>query len=192
MIRELKNFSEQLIKMLQIFYPYEYAESVFSIDYEKIFCKGYRGIIFDVDMTLVPHGADSTVEVDNLFKKIHAVGLKTFLLTNNDEDRVKSFAKNLDTSYIFNAEKPNTKNYLRAVEMLGLRKSEIIFVGDQIFIDIYGANKSGIANILVKYVTDHEEKNIGIRRKLEKIILKLYSISSYRHRLGDIFKNGGS
>lgn len=177
--------------MLQMFYPYEYAESVFALDYEKIFGKGYRGIIFDIDMTLVPHGENSTVAIDNLFKKIHAVGLKTLLLTNNDEDRVQSFIKNIDTPYICNAGKPDTKNYFRAVEMLGLRREEVIFVGDQIFIDIYGANKSGLANILVHYVTAHEEKNIGIRRNLEKIILKFYGRSRYRNRLGDIYTNGG-
>ena len=178
--------------MFQIFYPYEYAESVFALDYEKIFRAGYRGIIFDIDMTLVPHGADSTKKVENLFKEIHNAGLKTFLLSNNDEDRVKSFAKNLDTPYIFNAEKPDTKNYLCAVEMMELQKNQVIFVGDQIFIDIYGANRSGLANILVKYVTEREEKNIGIRRNVEKIILKLYSWSNYQHRLGNIFKNGGN
>ena len=174
--------------MLKKFYPYEYVESVFALDYEKIFRKGFRGIIFDIDMTLVPHGYDSTPEIDALFKKIHDCGLKTLLLTNNDEVRVKSFIKNIDTLYICDAQKPAPKNYLKAVELLGIKKDEAIFVGDQIFVDIFGANKSGIANILVAYVTANEEKNIGIRRRLEKVILKFYLWSSCRHRLGDILK----
>ncbi len=174
--------------MLEKFYPYEYAESVFVIDYEKLFAKGYRGIIFDIDMTLVPHGCDATEKVEQLFKTVHAAGLKTLLLTNNDEKRVKKFIKNIETAYICDAQKPNPKNYLKAVELLNIKKHEAIYIGDQIFIDIYGANKSGIANILVKYVTAHEEKNIGIRRNLEKIILKFYSYSkSYHNRIGDIY-----
>ena len=76
--------------------------------------------------------------------------------------------------------------------MLGIRKDEAIFFGDQIFVDILGANKSGIASILVKYVTAYEEKNIGIRRNLEKIILKFYGLSSRRHKLGDILKAKGA
>lgn len=175
--------------MFRRFYPYEYADSVFVLDYEKIFRRGFRGIIFDIDMTLVPHGEDSTPQIDALFKNIHAAGLKTLLLTNNDAARVKRFIKNIDTPYICDANKPNSAAYLKAVEMLGIRKDEAIFVGDQIFIDILGANKSGLASILVKYVTAHEEKNIGIRRRLEKIILKFYSLNtSCQHRLGDIFK----
>ena len=71
-----------------------------------------------------------------------------------------------------------------------IQKAETVFIGDQIFIDIYGANKSGIANILVNYVTAEVETNIGIRRNLEKIILKLYRMSKrYQHRLGDIRKS---
>ena len=174
--------------MLGRFYPHEYAEDVFALDYGKIYRKGFRAIIFDIDMTLVPHGEDSTPKIDALFKKIHAIGLKTLLLTNNDEPRVKCFIKNINTPYICNAAKPAPDAYLRAIDVLGVQKDETLFVGDQIFTDILGANKAGIANILVKYVTAHEETDIGIRRRLEKIILKFYSLSSYRHRLGDIFR----
>ena len=46
--------------MIKKYYPYEYAESVFMIDYQKLYQKGFRGIIFDIDNTLVHHGDDST------------------------------------------------------------------------------------------------------------------------------------
>ena len=176
--------------MFSLLFPYEYVDSVFAIDYKKLLQKGYKGIIFDLDMTLVPHGADSTKEIDELFKTIHSVGLKTILLTNNSEERVKRFIKNIDTLYLCDAQKPDTEWYLKAVEMMGIQKSETVFIGDQIFIDIYGANKSGIANILVKYVTAEVETKIGIRRNLEKMILALYRITKiYQHRLGDICKS---
>ena len=175
--------------MIGLFFPYEYVDSVFSIDYEKLVQKGFKGIIFDIDMTLVPHGADSTKEIDELFRTIHKAGLKTLLLTNNSEERVKRFIKNIDTLYLCDAEKPNPEGYLKAIQMMGIKKNETVFIGDQIFIDIYGANRCGIASILVKYVTAEVETKIGIRRNLEKIILKLYGITKvYHHRLGDILK----
>ena len=175
--------------MIGLFFPYEYVDSVFSIDYEKLVQKGFKGIIFDIDMTLVPHGADSTKEIDELFRTIHKAGLKTLLLTNNSEERVKRFIKNIDTLYLCDAEKPNPEGYLKAIQMMGIQKNETVFIGDQIFIDIYGANRCGIASILVKYVTAEVETKIGIRRNLEKIILKLYGITKvYQHRLGDILK----
>ena len=175
--------------MIGLLFPFEYVDSVFSIDYEKLVQKGYKGIIFDIDMTLVPHGYDSTKEIDELFKTIHRAGLKTLLLTNNSEERVKRFIKNIDTLYLCDAHKPDVEGYLKAIQMMGIQKNETVFVGDQIFTDIYGANKCGIASILVKYVTATVETKIGIRRNLEKIILTLYKITKiYQHRLGDIHK----
>ena len=175
--------------MFHLLFPFEYVDSVFSIDYDKLFQKGYKGVIFDIDMTLVPHGADSTKEIDELFKTIHKAGLKTLLLTNNSEERVKRFITNIDTLYLCDANKPDRDGYVKAIEMMGIRKNEAVFIGDQIFIDIYGANRCGIASILVKYVTAEIETNIGIRRNLEKVILKLYGVTKiYQHRLGDILK----
>lgn len=176
--------------MLKMLYPHEYVKSVFSIDYQKVYNKGYKGIIFDIDNTLTHHGEDSTKEIDRLFKKIHKIGIKTILLTDNDEERVKRFIKNIDTLYICDAKKPNVKSYLKAVEMLNLQKDEIIYVGDQIFTDIYGANKSGIANILIKYMRHESEVKIGKKRKIEKIVLCFYKKSKkYQNRIGDICIN---
>lgn len=173
--------------MLKNFYPYEYVESVFTINYEKLYEKGYRGIIFDIDNTLVPHGKDSTREVDELFEKIQSMGFKTFLLSNNGEERIKRFLKNINCLYISNADKPQTHNYLKAIEMMNLNKNEVVFIGDQVFTDIVGANKSGIDNILVKYIGYYDKQKIGITRNIEKIILKIYQKSKkYKNRIGNI------
>ena len=64
------------------------------------------------------------------------------------------------------------------MKMMDLQKEEIVFIGDQLFTDIYGANRSGIDNILVKFIGYNIETKIGIRRNLEKIILKLYSLNN--------------
>lgn len=173
--------------MFKTLYPYEYVESVFSIDYKKLYEKGYRAIIFDIDNTLVPHGADSTDKVDNLFKEIQKIGLKTLLLSNNNEERVQRFLKNINSLYICDADKPKVDNYLKAVNMLNVPKEKIVFVGDQIFTDIYGANKAGIPNILVKYIGFYDKEKKGKKRQLEKIILKFYERNkSCKNRIGDI------
>lgn len=160
--------------MLEKYYPYKYADSVFEIDYGRLYETGCRAVIFDIDNTLVHHGDDSTPEIDGLLKKISGIGLKTLLLSNNSEERVRSFIKNIDTLYIANADKPQAKNYLKAVELLGVDKSEAVYVGDQIFIDIIGANRAGIASILVKFIRLDSEKRIGKKRYIEKIILWFY------------------
>ena len=75
--------------MLKKLYPYAFVESVFCIDYKKLYKMGFRGLMFDIDNTLVHHGDDSTKEIDDLFKKIKKIGFKTVLLSNNTEERVK-------------------------------------------------------------------------------------------------------
>lgn len=177
--------------MFKRFYPYEYVDSVFSIDYQKLKQKGYKGIIFDIDNTLVHHGDDSTPEIDKLFEQIHSMGLKTFLLSNNGAERVKSFIQNIDTLFICNADKPNTTGFFSAVEMLHIKKEEALVIGDQIFTDILGANRCGIACILVKFIRLKTETGIGKKRYFESLLLKCWKKNQkYYHRLGDICKEG--
>lgn len=176
--------------MLKSYYPYEYVESVFAIDYKKLYDLGFRGIIFDIDNTLVPHGDNSTPEVDALFKEIHAAGIKTVLLSNNDRKRIERFIKNIDTQYVCDAEKPNPDGFIKALEKLGIDKDEVVCIGDQTFSDIIGANNCGIKSILVKFIGFYTEKKLGIRRRIEKAVLFCYKHSKYDHRIGDILKEG--
>ncbi len=174
--------------MLKKYYPYEHINSVFSIDYEKIYSLGYKAIIFDIDNTLVHHGDDSNDRVDRLFRDIHSIGLKTLLLSNNSTERIERFIKNIDTLYIADADKPNTDGYLKALEALGAPKDEAIVIGDQIFTDILGANKCGIPSVLVDFIYIEGVTKIGKKRYLEKLILKILKLKKHRNRIGDIIK----
>ena len=175
--------------MFKRFYPYEYVKSVFAINYNKLYSKGYKGLIFDIDNTLVHHGDDSTKEVDELFRYIQQIGFKTIILSNNSEERVKRFLKNINSLYIYDAKKPAVSNYLKTLEKLGLRKEEMIVIGDQIFTDIWGANRSGITSILVEYIRKENETKIGKKRQIEKIILWFYKKNkAFQNRIGNIVK----
>ena len=173
--------------MFKRFYPYAYVDSVFAINYQKLYNMGYRGLIFDIDNTLVHHGDDSTPEIDDLFFRIQKMGCKTLLLSNNTEERIESFLKNIDSLYIHDARKPEKAGYEKAAEMLGIEKEKIMFIGDQVFTDILGANRCGLDSILVKFIRIDNNAPIGKRRHAENIILKFYRRNKkYRDRLGDI------
>jgi uncharacterized protein len=175
--------------MFKKFYPYEYVPNVFSIDYEKLYAKGYRGILFDIDNTLVHHGDDSNQRVDELFRYLHRIGFQTLLLSNNSEERILRFLKNIDSLYIHDADKPNPLGYKKALKLLKLPAEKTFFVGDQLFTDIYGANQVGIPSILVDFIRQPGVTSIGKKRRLEKLLLRFYSCSkSCQHRLGNIYK----
>ncbi len=173
--------------MIEKLYPYECEKSVFDIDYEKLYDCGYRGLVFDIDNTLVHHGDDATPEVEALFRRLHKMGFKTLLLSNNDEERILRFIRNIDTLYIADAAKPDPGGCFKAAEMLQTGFDRTVFIGDQIFTDILAANRSGMASILVDYIVVDERAWIGFRRYAEKLLLFLYR--RQRKYRGRLYKN---
>lgn len=148
--------------------------STYVISFEKLFEEGYRGVIFDIDNTLVPHGAPADERAKKLFARLEKIGFQSCLLSNNQEPRVKMFNQDIQTNYIYNAHKPSTKNYVKAMEKMGTNKENTLFVGDQLFTDVWGAKRAGIRNILVKPIHPKEEIQIVLKRYLERIVLFFY------------------
>lgn len=156
------------------FYPNEYLDSTYLIDFEDFYGRGFRGIIFDIDNTLVPHGLPADERAVTLFKRLKKTGYKVIMLSNNKEPRVKMFCDAVDAPYIFKAGKPNPKSYRQACSLLGTDENSTLFVGDQIFTDVWGANRAGLYSILVKPIHPKEEIQIVLKRYLEKIVLFSY------------------
>lgn len=168
--------------MLKNLRPFAHIKDVYCIDYERLYKAGIKGFIFDVDNTLVHHGDESNEKVETLFRDLHHIGLKTMLLSDNSKERIESFTKNIDCPYIYEAGKPQPHAYYQALETLGLKPSEVFYVGDQIFLDILGANRAGIRGILVDFIRIPEVTKLGKKRYLEKALLLLFSLSK-RERL---------
>ena len=160
--------------MLETFYPDNEVDSAYAIDYEGLYSKGIRGIIFDIDNTLVPHGEPADERAVQLFARLHAIGFRTMLLSNNKEPRVKMFNDGVGSSYIFKAGKPGREGYVKAMERMQTAPENTIFVGDQLFTDVWGAKKAGIVTYLVKPIHPKEEIQIVLKRYLEKIVLFFY------------------
>lgn len=160
--------------MFETFYPHMTADSVYNIDFQMFYRLGYRAVIFDIDNTLVPHDADADDKAKGLFRKLTGMGYKTMLLSNNDEPRVKRFNRDIGSPYIFKAGKPLKSGYKRAMEQMGTDTTNTIYVGDQLFTDVWGAKRLGIFNILTSPINPREEIQIVFKRRLEKPILKRY------------------
>ncbi len=160
--------------MFETFFPDEYMASTYVIPFEKLYEEGYRGLIFDIDNTLVMHGAPADERAKKLFARLKEIGFACCLLSNNQEPRVKMFNEEIGAHYIYDAHKPSTGNYQKAMEIMGTNAKNTIFIGDQLFTDVWGAKRAGIRNILVKPIHPKEEIQIVFKRKLEKIVLLFY------------------
>ena len=97
--------------MFNAFYPREYVDSAYDIPYEEFYGRGIRGVIFDIDNTLVPHGAPADTRAVALFERLRGMGMETCLMSNNKEPRVTSFAAQVASRYLFKAGKPRIKGY---------------------------------------------------------------------------------
>jgi len=157
--------------VLTCFYPDVYLDSAYEIDFEALYRKGFRGVIFDIDNTLVPHGAPADERSIALFERLQKIGFESVLLSNNKEPRVKSFNDRVHSRYLYKAGKPAKRGYLAAMELMGTEPSTTLFVGDQLFTDVWGAKRAGILTYLVKPIHPKEEIQIVLKRRLEWVVL---------------------
>ncbi|MDY3919738.1 MAG: YqeG family HAD IIIA-type phosphatase [Candidatus Limivivens sp.] len=160
--------------MFECFYPDEYLDSTYDIDFQSLYDRGYRGVLFDIDNTLVPHGAPADERAVAFFASLREMGMGYCLISNNQLPRVKPFADQVQAKFVEDAHKPSPKNYRRGMELLGCTQADCLFVGDQLFTDIWGAKRAGMHTILVKPLHPREEIQIVLKRYLEKIVLHFY------------------
>ena len=77
--------------MFNCFFPDEYLDSTYVINFDDLYAQGYRGLLFDIDNTLVPHGAPADERACALFAHLKELGFKCCFLSNNQYERVSSF-----------------------------------------------------------------------------------------------------
>ena len=92
--------------------PTKYYDKKEDIPVEAYYNAGYRGILFDIDNTLVPHDEPVDDKARIFVEKLKALGFGICLISNNDEERVKTFADPLGVSYVYKAWKPKREGYI--------------------------------------------------------------------------------
>jgi uncharacterized protein len=161
--------------LLKRFLPNEHVKTVFEISPDNLKTKGIRGIITDLDNTLVAWDqADATPEIVEWFSIMKEAGIQVTLISNNNEERVQHFAKPLDIPFISKARKPLSKAFKRAQKAMGLEKKEIVVVGDQLLTDVLGGNSSNFYTILVVPVVKTDGAITKFNRSIERRILNWF------------------
>ena len=117
---------------MSIFFPGEYLDSTYVIDFDKLYNDGYRAVIFDVDNTLVPHDAPADDRAKALFAHLKELGYSCMLLSNNKEPRVAMFNKDVQVHTISKGGKPNPKGYRKAMQLMGTNESNTLFKTDNL------------------------------------------------------------
>lgn len=158
-----------------ILYPKIYLNNVKEITIDYLKENNIKGLILDVDNTLIDFDEQLLEGVENWCEDLKRNNIKFCIVSNsNKTQKVSSVAEKLKIPYINFAMKPLKKGFLNAEKKLELKNQNIAVVGDQIFTDIIGANRCKMHSILVKPIKEKDILITVIKRPLEKLIIKRY------------------
>lgn len=156
--------------------PAMQAQSIYGFDFQSAYDRGIRGVILDIDNTLVPHDAPADARAAALAEQLKKTGYQLLILSNNREARTKSFAEAIGVPYICEAGKPSRRGYDLALEKMKLEKEQVLCVGDQLLTDIWGASNAGLESLLVEPLDRSTDTFwIRVKRVMEKPIKLLHN-----------------
>lgn len=158
-----------------LLYPKEYVNSVKEITIDFIKKYNLKGLILDVDNTLIDYYKKMPEGIIEWAELMKSYGIKLYILSNsNKKEKVETVAKNLNIEYINFARKPFKTGFLKIKNIMNLESENIGVVGDQILTDVLGANRCKMFSILVKPINEKDIFITKFNRFFEKIIIKKY------------------
>ena len=159
--------------MSHVFVPDFTADNVFKTDFGRLAREGARCVIFDADNTLLSYDEERPKdEIRALCEELKSEGFRVCILSNGHSRRIKKVAEELGLEFVGDALKPRKKGFAICAERCGCALKETVVVGDQIFTDVWGANRAGCISVLVEPIRrDNEPFCVKFKRILEKCFI---------------------
>jgi HAD superfamily phosphatase (TIGR01668 family) len=159
--------------MYKNFIPSQFVKKVSDIKPETLLEKNIKGIITDLDNTLVEWDRpEATPLLIEWLKSMKDAGIQVVIVSNNSEMRVKSFADPLEIPFIYQARKPMGRAFRKALKIMEVKKENVVVIGDQMLTDIFGGNLNKLHTILVLPVAKSDGFFTRINRVVERRIMK--------------------
>ena len=153
--------------------------SVFDIDLEQLRAMGRTSLIFDLDNTLTGWNSYTiSPETKEWVRSLKEQSFQALILSNNHRERIAAIAGCLEIPFVERAGKPRKRGYLQAAARLGVTPEKAVMVGDQIFTDVFGANRAGLFTILVDPLEKREYWGTKISRFFERNVMRRRPVSS--------------
>lgn len=162
--------------------------SIYAVSPAQLKERGIRAVFSDLDNTLIAwNNPDGTPELRQWMTELREAGIPLIVISNNSKERVAK--ANLDLPFVSRSLKPLSFGINRARTKLGLKKSEVVMVGDQLMTDMVAANEAGVRSILVKPLLDTDKWDTRINRFFERLVWRRlkekYPELQWREELND-------
>jgi HAD superfamily phosphatase (TIGR01668 family) len=155
------------------FTPDKKFKDVTEINLEDLKNEGVKGILMDLDDTLLPSDKKlNKATIDNWLLKAKK-DFSLFVISNNRRhDYVKKFCEKFDIPFIARATKPRSKYLQIALEKMNLDKKDVVIIGDRLTTDILAGKRFGIKAFLVAPLTEKPNRLQKFIYKIEAYVLK--------------------
>lgn len=160
--------------LLNLLIPRLQVTTIYDIDLDGLTASGIRGIITDLDNTLVgARDPQATPELIDWLENVRRRGFQVVIVSNNNLARVRTFASPLSIPFIHSARKPTNAAFSKALQLMHLKPEETCVIGDQMMTDVLGGNRMGLYTILVKPISPQDEGFFtkAVNRRLERAAL---------------------
>lgn len=160
--------------MYRLLCPHLAVDTLFAIDLDALAGQGIRGVIFDLDNTIIPWDSrEMDAAIVAWLEDVLARGFKVAIVSNNWRGRVREIAARFNLPFVSRAYKPAKTGFRRALAAMGLEPHEAVVVGDQLFTDVLGGNRLGLMTIWVKPLTSREFFGTRIHRRIERLAVRM-------------------
>lgn len=157
--------------------PDDLIDHIRQITPEFLAARGLRGLLLDLDNTLIPYGSyDENAEVVAWAAGLREAGIRLYLLSNATGKRANFWLARLAFAGVGMAGKPNPQAFRRGAQELGLPPQQVGMVGDQVFTDVLGGNLAGLHTVLVRPLADNALPHTRLARRLERRVLRHYGL----------------
>ncbi len=157
--------------------PSAYFEKITDIDFEFFNKHNIEGIILDVDNTILDLDKVPVEGIERWVNIMKKKQIKLCISSNSiDKEKLDSISQKLDIPYVAHSLKPFKVGLKKALNILELKPENVAEIGDQVFTDVWGANRMKMFSILVKPISSEKYFISELKRKIEKQVLKRYEI----------------
>ncbi len=177
-MKEISRQNHQALLMLgsmALFKPtYLIDGDLTDVDLDQLYADGIRGIILDLDSTLVaPRSGTLTAEAEAWLEKARGRFKLAVVSNNKNEPYIMQVKSLLNMPVLGRARKPSTKMFKQVLRDLQLPAHECLVVGDRPLTDVWGGQRAQMKTALVLPLkTINEPCWITFFRKLERCFIK--------------------